>query len=224
MFIELDDEFENRKKIVEDIVNKIVSKENINISQTSFDNLVIHLSLMITRELNGTYIETSEVHNHLKDNDCYNVAEKIVKALNEEFDIHIDENQMSYVTMYLSNMNLLDVDFDIQFDLYDDDDDIVGIMDETMKEIKDDLHIDLTQNKDFYNGMSLHFYPAINRLKADQQLTNNPLKDEIQNMHQKEFTCAKIFNKVVNEHYHKSFNDHELAYIALHFGTAFRDN
>ena len=31
-----------------------------------------------------------------------------------------------------------------------------------------------------------------------------------------------ILNDVVKEHYHKSFNEDELAYIGLHFGTALR--
>ena len=63
------------------------------------------------------------------------------------------------------------------------------------------------------------FIPSIQKI---QQLTNNPLKDQVQSQHETEFKCAEIFNSVVEEHYHKSFNEHELAYIALHFGTALK--
>ena len=78
----------------------------------------------------------------------------------------------------------------------------------------------------FYNFVSvhvqLHFYPALDRLQNNHQLTNNPLKDKIQAQFQLEYKCAEIFNDIVNEHYHKRFNEHELAYIALHFGTALK--
>lgn len=113
MVIELDSQYEKRKQEIEKIVKNVIEKHNIEISQTAFDNLIIHLSLCISRELNGTYIPTSE-----------------------------------------------------------------------------------------------------------SQI--NHLKDQIQSQHETEFECAKIFNSIVEEHYKKSFNEHELAYIALHFGTAFR--
>lgn len=67
MVIELDSQFENRKEIIENIVRKVIQDHNIEISDVSFDNLIIHLSLCISREINGTYIPTSESQiNHLK--------------------------------------------------------------------------------------------------------------------------------------------------------------
>lgn len=68
----------------------------------------------------------------------------------------------------------------------------------------------------------MHFYPAIQRLKNDEQLHDNVLTDKIKTENETEYQCAMILNDVVKEHYHKSFNEDELAYIALHFGTALR--
>ncbi|MEG0367514.1 MAG: PRD domain-containing protein, partial [Coprobacillus sp.] len=102
------------------------------------------------------------------------------------------------------------------------DEDMENIINETIVSIKDKLDLDLRKNKEFYTGMTLHFYPALDRLQNDQQLVDNPLKDQIQSQHETEFECAKIFNEVVEKYYHKTFNEHELAYIALHFGTAIR--
>ena len=70
--------------------------------------------------------------------------------------------------------------------------------------------------------MTLHFYPALDRLQNNRQQTDNPLKDKIQAQFQLEYKCAEIFNDIVEQHYHKRFNEHELAYIALHFGTALK--
>lgn len=72
MVIELDSQYENRKEIIEDIVKSMIEKHHIQVSESSFDNLIIHLSLCVSRELNGTYIPTSESQiNHLKEHEYY---------------------------------------------------------------------------------------------------------------------------------------------------------
>ena len=219
MVIELDSQFDLRKNDIEKLVKGIIDKNNISISQNTFDNLIIHLSLCISRELNGSYIPTSESQIHqLKKHEYYPVAKQIIEVLEQRYNVSIDKNQVNYTTMYLANMNLLDIDFNCEFDLLDDD--MEEIINETIQSIRDQLHLDLRKNKEFYTGMTLHFYPALDRLKNDKQLTDNPLKDQIQTQHATEFKCARIFNKIVEKHYNKSFNEHELAYIALHFGTA----
>lgn len=221
MVIELDSQFDMRKNDIEKLVKSIIDEHHVNISQSSFDNLIIHLSLCISRELNGTYIPTSVSQiNNLKDHEYYCVAEDIIKTLENKYNVTIDRNQVSYTTMYLANINLLDIDFNCEFDLCDDE--METVINETIVAIKEKLDLDLRKNKEFYTGMTLHFYPALDRLQNDQQLTNNPLKNQIQSQHEIEFKCALLFNEIVLKHYGKSFNEHELAYIALHFGTAFR--
>ncbi len=222
MVIELDSQFEQRKNTIEKVVNDVINQHHIEVNQTSINNLVIHLSLCVSRELNGSYIHTSESQIHqLKDHSDYVIAKEITEALEKEFDISIDKNQINYTTMYLANINLLDIDFNCEFDLCDDD--MEDIINESIIVIKERLDVDLRKNKEFFTGMTLHFYPALDRLQNNQQLTDNPLKDQIQSQHQTEFECAKIFNEVVKKHYQKSFNEHELAYIALHFGTAIKN-
>lgn len=219
MVIELDSQYKKRKNQVEKIVKNIIDLHHIDVSQTTLDNLIIHLSLCISRELNGTYIFTSESQiNNLKEHELYPIAKEIILSLEKQFDVEIDENQMSYTTMYLANINLLDIDFNCEFDLCDDV--MEKVINETVDEIEKQLHLDLKKNEEFYTGITLHFYPALERLQNDKQLTNNPLKTQIRIENEKEYECALIFNKVVEKHYHKSFNEHELAYIALHFGTA----
>ena len=219
MVIELDSQYKNRKKEIEAIINKVLEKHNIELSETIIENLIIHLSLCISREINGNYIPTSESQiKNLKEHEYYPVAKDIIRTLEEFYNIVIDKNQMSYTTMYLANMNLLDIDFNFEFDL--DEDIMEEIISETIINIRNELSLDLRQNKEFYTGMTLHFFPALERLKNDDQLTDNPLVNYIQAQHQQEFKCATIFNRVVEKYYDKTFNDHELAYISLHFGTA----
>lgn len=219
MVIELETTFENQKNRILEIVNKFVSEENIDTSDTTLENLAIHLSLNVSRELNGSYIPTSISQlKQLKKHEYYNVSKKIISQIAEEYGIQIHRSEIYYITMYLSQMNLFDIDFNCEFDIFDDI--IENVIDETIDKIKDELNIDLKANDNFYKGITLHFFPAIERLQNDDQLTDNPLVDSIKNEHDIEFKCANILNEVVKKYYSKSFNKHELAYIALHFGTA----
>ena len=221
MVIELKSQFDKHKCEIENIIKQVINNHHIKFSQTIIDNLVIHLSLYVSREMNGTYIHTSDSQiNYLKEHEFYKVSKEIIQALQMHFEVSIDKDQIAYTTMYLANINLLDIDFNFEFDL--DDDIMEEIIDETTILIKDQLNIDLKSNEEFFRGMTLHFFPALERLQNDNQLTNNPLKDYIQAQHETQFQCAKIFNKVVKKYYQKSFNEHELAYIALHFGTAIK--
>lgn len=219
MVIELQTEFENRKKEVLALVEKYVEKYHLNVSETIIDNLAIHLTLSITRELTGNYINTSQSQlEQCKEATTYKIAQELVAELAQDYDIEIPETDTYYAAMYLANMSLLDLDFNSEFDIVDDE--IETIMNETLDKIKEKLGLDLRTNLDFYHGMTLHFYPALERLEEDKQLTDNPMVDRIQAEHEKEYQCAKILNDVVHTHYNKSFNEHELCYITLHFGTA----
>ena len=220
MVIELTTAFENRKNSILEIVKKHIEKENLNISSTVLENISIHLSLNVSRELNGNFIPTSISQlKQLKKHEYYDLSKEIVTEVAEMYGISIHRSEIFYVTMYLSNMNLFDIDFNCEFDIYDDD--IESIIDETITRIKDELNIDLKANDNFYKGITLHFFPAIERLQNDNQLTKNPLVDTIKTCHHIEFHCANILNDIVKKYYNKAFNEHELAYIALNFGTAF---
>lgn len=220
MVIELEKSFFQQKEIIKNIVKEVIQENHLEISETIIDNLVIHLSLCISRELNNNYIPTSESQIHkLKEHEYYQISKIIVKKLNEKFGTDIDKNESYYITMYLANMNLLDMDFNFQFDLNDEV--LEDIINQTILSINKQLNIDLKKNDDFYTGMTLHFYPALERLQNNQQLTDNPLVNQIKSQHSQEYQYALIFNSIVEKYYNKSFNEHELSYIALHFGTVF---
>lgn len=220
MVFELESSFENQKIKILEILNKYLSAEQIEVAEIIKENLCLHLALNVSRELNGTYIPTSISQlKQLKKHEFYQLSNKIVTEIAEYYDIKKHRSEVYYVTMYLAQMNLFDIDFNCEFDIYDDD--IENVINETITRISDELGIDLTSNEVFYKGITLHFFPAIERLQNDAQLTDNPLVDSIENENELAFQCAKILNQVVEKYYSKTFNEHELAYIALHFGTSF---
>jgi len=223
MGIIIEQEFNHIKEEVTGVIKDVIREEGIDtVSESSIDNLAIHLALSITRLLSGNYIDTSQSQlESCKDLETYSAAKKIIDRLSERYDISDNDGECDvyYAAMYLAGINLLDLDFDSMFDIVDDE--IEEVMNETLDAIYNRLGYDLRQNKDFYKGITLHFYPAIERLQNDHQLENNPLADLLAAQNEKEYQCAVIMNEIVNNHFHKKFNDNEIGYITLHFGTAF---
>lgn len=221
MVIELEEQYKKLKDEVYHTVAQFSQQYKLETPDTVIYNLAIHLSLSIAREITGSYIDTSNSQlEACKELNTYPIAQEIIKVLNEEYKIDLPESDTCYTAMYLANKSLLDLDFNCEFDIVDDE--IENIMNETLDAIKDQLGYDLRENENFVKGMSLHFYPAIERLENNKQLDNNPMVKEISS-YEEPLKCAHILNDIVTKHYNKSFNDNELSYITLHFGTAFYD-
>ena len=201
MVIELEEKFKLRKAEIFATIKKYVTEANMNISDTVIDNLSIHLALSITRELSGSYIEMSSSQiEQLKQANTYQISQLIVYDLSKKYDVKISEDDICYCAMYLSNMTLLDLDFFSECDIIDQETESITL--EAVQEINNRLGLNLKKN--------------------DEQLHDNVLANKIKTENETEYKCAMILNDVVKEHYHKSFNEDELAYIALHFGTALR--
>lgn len=219
MGIELETEYELRKAEILYAVSQSVERYHLDVSDTVRENLAIHLTLSITRQLSGNYISTSQSQlEQCKNLNTYLIARELVKRLAAKYNVIMHHIDYYYTAMYLANMSLLDLDFESEFDMFDEE--MEEVMDETLDEIRSNLHLDLRQNPDFCKHMTLHFFPALERLENNEQVEANPLVDELSIRNEDEYACAKILNSVVERHYHKSFNRHELCYIALHFGTA----
>ena len=140
MVIELNKQFDKRKSEIENTIKDVISKHNIELSQTIIDNMIIHLSLCVSREINGTYIHTSESQIHqLKQHEYYIIAKEIILSLENKFNVSIDKDQICYTTMYLANMDLLDIDFHFEYDL--DEDILEEIINETTILIKNSFRL-----------------------------------------------------------------------------------
>lgn len=220
MGIIIEKEFELLKEKILNKITSYVEEYRLDTNSSSIENLAIHLALSISRQYSGNYIYYSESQLiQCKDLNTYPIAKILLEDLAQEFEIEASQIDIYYTSMYLANLSLLDLDFQSSFDLVDED--IETIMNETLDEIQKKLGYNLKQKTNFYKGITLHFYPAIERLKANKQLDSNPLVENETLSEDKEYQCALILNNIVEKHYHKRFNIHELGYITLHFGTAF---
>ena len=210
--------FEEIQTIISEIIENTAKKLKLTLSTSSIKNLAVHLSIAIIRLRSNSYIPLSngQIASYKQEN-SYACAKELCNQLSKQFNIEFPEDEISLVSMYLTKNQKLDLEINSGFDLLDDQ--VFKILRETMYTIYQDYHKDFRNDDKLFVAIGLHLEPALERL-ANGQLVENPLKEKIIERHQEEFNYSKILNDVVRHDLNLSFDDDELAFIALHFVVA----
>lgn len=213
-----DADFNQIKTIVIDIIKNTANDFDLFLSTNSINNLSIHLSIAIIRIKSDNYIPLSngQIASY-KQEYSYPYAKMLCDRLAKKFEIEFPEDEVSLVSMHLSKNQKLDLEINSGFDLLDSK--VFKILNETMTLIYQEYHKDFGKDDKLLIAIGLHLEPAIERLSKGQTI-ENPLKDKIIERHNEEYNYSRILNKVINHETNLSFNDDELAFIALHFVVA----
>lgn len=211
-------DFDQTKTTITSIIKNTIDDYDLFLQENSVTNLAVHLTIAVIRIKSNNYIpmSNSQIASYKQDH-SYPYAKMICERLACEYNIEFPEAEISLVSMYLSKNQKLDLEINSGFDLLDDQ--VFNILRETMYKINEQYHKDYRNDDKLFIAIGLHLEPALERL-ADGQQVENPLKDKIIERHQEEFNFSKILNEVVNKETKLSFNDDELAFIALHFVVA----
>ena len=213
-----DADFDQIKTIVIDIIKNTANDFDLFLSTNSINNLSIHLSITIIRIKSNNYIPLSngQIASY-KQEYSYPYAKMLCDRLAKKFEIEFPEDEVSLVSMHLSKNQKLDLEVNSGFDLLDNK--VFKIINEAMTLIYQEYHKDFRKDDKLLIAIGLHLEPAIERLSQGQTI-ENPLKDKIIERHNEEYNYSRILNNVINHETNLSFNDDELAFIALHFVVA----
>ena len=213
-----DADFDQIKTIVIDIIKNTANDFDLFLSTNSINNLSIHLSIAIIRIKSNNYIPLSngQIASY-KQEYSYPYAMMLCDRLAKKFELEFPEDEVSLVSMHLSKNQKLDLEVNSGFDLLDNK--VFKIINEAMTLIYQEYHKDFRKDDKLLIAIGLHLEPAIERLSQGQTI-ENPLKDKIIERHNEEYNYSRILNNVINHETNLSFNDDELAFIALHFVVA----
>ena len=99
------------------------------------------------------------------------------------------------------------------------DDHVYQILNQTMENIYKEYQQDYRSDNKLIVAIGLHLEPALERLSKNEPV-KNPLKEKIIKRHPTEFEYSQVLNQVVKQQLNLSFDDDELAFLALHFVVA----
>ncbi len=216
------DEFEASKKELLEIVNNTVKENNLPLSAHSIQSLSVHLAIALSRIKSNSYIPLSQGQiASYKNNENFKIAATLCKELEKKYRVHFPESEQALISMYLSKINMLDIEFNSGFDLLDDD--VFIILQNAINTIYIKTGKDFKEDEKLLIALGLHLTTAIDRLMENDQI-KNPLLDKIKTRYSQAYEMAQILNDIIETIYKKRFIDDEVAYFALHFAVAMKHN
>ncbi|WP_103981918.1 BglG family transcription antiterminator [Helcococcus massiliensis] len=201
-----------------DIVVKNINESKISLSDAALNNLIIHIAIAIKRINLNQYFENKIKYdlNSSLEND---IARKIIKDIEEEFDVEFPNDEITYITMHLMGTKLVVKDNYSAITVNKEEQEIIDLAIEMLDVVSEGIQYDLTQDKELLEALISHLKPAIYRFNNGLNI-RNPLLDSIKENYPKAFNAAINAAVIVKKKLEIDFNEDEIGYLAIHIGTA----
>lgn len=210
-------------KKVEKTLTKEIKELNLNLSDSSYIGLVVHISLAIQRIKNGEkIIMDGEILEELKMLEQFKFAQKIGSSIAKEFEIQMPLDEIGYITMHIKGSKLRLSNRNNTFEL--DDMQIMSITKKLIKLGEIEFDISLEKDERLLNDLMNHLGPSLCRMKMDMVI-RNPILDQIKAEYKDIFNgIEKIIVFIKDLMDIKEIPESESAYIAMHFASAIERN
>lgn len=194
-------------KKIEKIVSNIFIKYDYQITQFSFNNLIIHLYISLLRLKENKKIKLDNYNlSKFDDKKEFEISKSILNSLEKEFNVPINNAEASYIYIHLQSKKMEKI--------INQNDEVLEKVNQLLNNINDYLGINLKEDEELKKSLYLHFGPLISRMKNRLDF-KNPLLDDIRKDFLA-FECAKIGLRTLEEEYDYKLSDDEIAYVALH--------
>ena len=206
--------------ILEIIMGQI--KENhLTLSDIAINNLFIHIAIAYKRIKSGNHVTIYQADmQEILEQKEYQVAKKIVRKIEEEFQIDFPEEETAYIAIHLLGIKML-----LHTNAGDKvveqviEDEISEIVTKALDKIESELNLGIKEDKELVLALSLHLKPAINRFKYGMNI-RNPMLADIKKNYPLAFEAGIIASLAIEKHTGTKIDENEVGYLALHIGAA----
>ena len=208
-------------KAIQEIILKQLEEKNIFMSDIALNNLVIHIAIACTRIRSHHYVSMEEKDlNELKRQPEYQTAKEIVRDIENYLHVRFSDVEIGYVTIHLMGNRLINEEkIDENEVMAFIDENVQQLTKEILSEIEAQLGLGIRHDKKLELGLLLHLKPVINRYRFGMNL-RNPMLEEIKTNYPIAYEAGVIAGTVIQKNIGIQINDHEIGYLALHFGAA----
>lgn len=199
-------------------IERAQQKLNIRFSYEGFVSLLSHLALAIERVSLGKDILISKKQLHeLMSKEEFAIAKSISENISKFFNIKVPLDETGYITLHLIGAKLSDVGDQDKY--FRKNSELLLTIDKMIESVERDLSIVLMNHISLKKDLYIHLMPTIHRLKYNKPL-QNPLLHEIISKYKDIFDACSKAKGYLEKKFGIQVNDHEVAYIAMHFGAA----
>lgn len=210
-------------KSVEDILANTIKSLNMNISDSAYIGLIVHISLAIQRLKNGETITIKkEVLDELRCFEQFLIAKKIVNNIESEFNIDIPEDEIGYITMHLKGAKLRTSCVGKTFQI--DNVELLSITKKIIRLASEEFNISLENDDRLVYDLTNHLAPAICRINMNMDI-RNPILKEIKRDYADIYLKTKNIIKPIEDILtNNKLPESEIGYLTMHFESAIQRN
>ncbi|MDQ0151090.1 BglG family transcription antiterminator [Eubacterium multiforme] len=212
---EKNNKFHQDMKKIKIIISNILQNDTYRISDVFEERLVAHLYTTVIRIKRGYIIpENKEILDIQKREKEYELACKIGKMLEKEFNLEFTEQECGFIAVHLSSKSMND-----EKNILNIPPEANDLVDEMLIKIKKEKDIDLRNNLDLRILLALHIVPLKTRIRYKMPL-KNLLLSEIKTKFLAAYEIAICATTLINNKYDINLSEDEIGYFALHFQVA----
>ena len=200
------------------------------LTDNAFTGLAIHIAIAIDRVRQGAVVEADEKGlEDLASWEGYDLAARILREMEEEFQITIPGVELSYILLHLRGSKIAysgtagdavsGDDVIIRQMRGIDEEKLLDMIDEMIEIFNPSISYELKCDEDFVRGLLVHLRPVIVRLFNHMNIFN-PILNDIREEYPDVFgRCAKAA-VVIERETREKVREEEIGFLAMHFGAA----
>lgn len=208
-------------KEIERIVAEFENEKRLELNDSQYVGLVIHLALVVERIKNGDNICMDKSYlKETKKKEEFNIAKELASQVEKSLGIELPEDEVGYITIHLlGSRKYFDYESKDLNDFFIDNYRIIKTAKALIQYVESKSNINLLQDDKILINLAIHLEPAIKRMLMGMDI-RNPLLDEIIRNYPQLFNLTKKASFIIEEEFNVKVPDAEVGYIALHIGGA----
>lgn len=211
----------------DDILNQVVSciakiddKRILNLTESSYVGLVLHITIAMTRILKNEIMEQKEAwQEEMSGDDDYRLAQEIVKKLEEGFGVEIPEIETAYICLHIKGAKHQSIEWNGQKNIEVERKELLELVNEMINAYDSENAFAIKQDNEFIQGLLAHLQPTFIRLIHDMKISN-PMLEDIKKSYPEIFEGSKRAAAVLEKWLGKPVPETEVGFLTIHFGAA----
>lgn len=207
-------------KRVADCIAGMSDKRVLTLTESSYVGLVLHISIAMSRILKNEIIEQKESWSReLQKDDDYELARKIVRKLEEEFETEIPEIETTYICLHIKGAKHQNIEWNGQKVIEVERRELMDLVNEMINAFDGENAFAIKQDNEFIQGLLAHLQPTFIRLLHDMNISN-PVLEDIKKNYPEIFEKSKRAAAVLEKWIGKPVPETEVGFLTIHFGAA----
>lgn len=192
----------------------------LTLTENSYIGLIIHVSIAINRILKNEMVEMGESwKDSIKDDEDYQLARAIVRELEEEFEIEIPGEEISYICLHIKGAKHEKIEWNGYSSAETENRKLQQLLNAMVDIFDGERAYLLKQDDEFIQGLLAHLQPTLIRLTHGMYI-QNPVLEDIRNNYPEIYSRCEKAAGVLEEAIGKEVPPEEIGFLTVHFGAA----